>query len=108
MDRIKDDIIAYLGDDYNETQEPVLLAILNCSLKSVCNRVYPYGYTEEQKRIALNRYDNVIFKVATYLWDKQGAEGELSHNENGTSRQYESGDIPDSMLSEIVPMVGIF
>jgi hypothetical protein len=40
------------------------------------------------------------------LFNKQGAEGQTSHSENGITRQYEEGDIPHSQLKQIIPMAG--
>jgi hypothetical protein len=47
-------------------------------------------------------------EIAAYLLNKRGAEGQTSHSENGISRGYESGSIPESMLSDVLPFVGIF
>ena len=47
-------------------------------------------------------------KDAVYLLNKRGAEGETAHSENGISRSYESADIPESMLSGIIPFAGVF
>jgi hypothetical protein len=41
------------------------------------------------------------------MLNKRGAEGEITHTENGVSRQYEDGDIPPSLLRRIVPMAGV-
>ena len=46
-------------------------------------------------------------EIATYLYNKQGAEGETKHNENGVDRTYESASIPESMLSDISPVVQV-
>jgi hypothetical protein len=45
-------------------------------------------------------------RVAVYLYNKIGAEGQISHSENGISRGYEPGDIPESLLKEVTPLVG--
>jgi len=47
----------------------------------------------------------VSFNV--YITNKIGAEGQLSHSENGVSRQYESSWISEQLLSEVVPIVGV-
>jgi len=46
-------------------------------------------------------------EIAVYLYNKQGAEGETSHEENGVKREYESASIPESMLSDISPIVRV-
>lgn len=98
------DIITYLNDEYNDEQDGVLLLFIKNAINEVCNRRYPFGYTEQQKESALQKYRNVIFNIAVYLYSKQGAEGENSHSESGTSRGYESAGIPESYLISVTPM----
>ena len=38
-----------------------------------------------------------------YLLNKRGAEGQTAHSENGISRSYEDGDVPPTLLRDIVP-----
>jgi hypothetical protein len=42
-------------------------------------------------------------KIANYLINKIGAEGQIQHIENGIHRNYGDSDIPDGMMEEIVP-----
>lgn len=53
------------------------------------------------------RWNIKQIEIATYLYNKQGAEGEKQHSENGTTRTYESASIPASMLSDISPLVRV-
>ena len=53
------------------------------------------------------QYSYLQVEIATYLLNKRGGEGELSHSENGISRSYENGDVPESMMRQIVPMYGV-
>lgn len=46
-------------------------------------------------------------EIAVYLYNKQGAEGETQHDENGVKRTYESASVPDSMLSDISPIMRV-
>lgn len=41
--------------------------------------------------------------IAIEIYNKIGAEGQVSHNENGISRVYEKGDISDSVINKITP-----
>ncbi|MDD3230631.1 MAG: hypothetical protein PHE09_15635 [Oscillospiraceae bacterium] len=50
------------------------------------------------------QYNELQIQIAIFLYNKQGAEGETAHNENGVNRTYENADIPDSLLEEIIPM----
>lgn len=107
MEEIFDDVVTYLGDDYSCGQEALLRLLIKNAVREVCARRYPYGYTDEDREKAITKYYSVIFNIAVYLYGKQGVEGETNHSENGTSRTYESGGIPDSFLSSIVPVVKI-
>ena len=55
--------------------------------------------------IVEDKYLNVQIAIAVELFNKRGAEGEVSHSENGISRSYEKADISPSLLSRITPMV---
>lgn len=46
------------------------------------------SYTENQIEQDLYNYYSVIKSVALYDYNQIGAEGEISHSENGTSRSY--------------------
>ena len=84
--------------------EAVLFAYLNIAGQKIINRLYPYG-TENPEVPA--RYDYLQCEIAVYLLNKRGAEGQTSHSENGISRNYESANVPESLLGAITPMVGV-
>lgn len=70
----------------------------------VLNKAFPFGgFNAELKAKAIQRYSNILVRIAYTLIAKQGAEGETSHSENGVSRHYESADVPRSMLDQITP-----
>ena len=84
--------------------EEVLLAYLNIAGSKILNRAYPYGTDETE---VPTRYDFLQCEIATYLLSKRGAEGQISHSENGISRSYVSADVPESLLGAVTPMVGV-
>ncbi|MEG0898497.1 MAG: phage head-tail connector protein [Oscillospiraceae bacterium] len=49
------------------------------------------------------RYSDLQIRIAVELYNKKGAEGEISHSENGISRTYTSSDVSPELLSEIIP-----
>lgn len=51
------------------------------------------------------KYLNTQIKIALELVAKQGAEGQISHTENGISRTYESADVSPSLLSQVTPYI---
>lgn len=88
-----------------EMDEGTVSTYLSIAGNKICRHAYPFNptVTEVPDRYALTQVG-----IAVYLLNKRGAEGELSHAENGISRTYENADVPISMLRGIVPMCGTF
>ena len=84
--------------------DDVLNSYLAIAGRKILNRAYPYDDTVTE---VPRRYGYLQCDIANYLLNKRGAEGQTSHSENGVSRSYESADVPESMLSEIIPHVGV-
>ena len=78
----------------------ILTAYLNLAASKVLSRCYPFG---NQNAVVPEKYQPIQIEIAVYLYNKRGAEGQLSHNENGINRSYESASVPESMLKGIVP-----
>lgn len=85
--------------DSSDTDD-VLSAYLNIAAKKIIARAYPYDDTVTE---VPERYDTLQCEIAAYLLNKRGAEGQMSHTENGITRQYENADIPASMLKVVTP-----
>ena len=84
--------------------DDVLISYLKLAGQKIINRAYPYDDTVETVPA---RYGYLQCEIATYLLNKRGADGEISHSENGISRTYENADVPDSMLSDVIPHCGV-
>jgi hypothetical protein len=89
-------------------KDGLLSLLLSSADKKILNKRYPFGYTDEQATETLLKYSDIELDIAVYLWNKRGAEGQTSHNENGINRGYESASIPDSYVRDIVPMCKVF
>lgn len=83
-----------------ETNNAVLSAYLSIAADKVCRKAFPFDFDET---VVPDRYARVQVEIAAYLIQKRGAEGELSHTENGISRAYENGDVPSSLTRDITP-----
>lgn len=90
-----------VGADASE--DDLLLMYLTDAERAILNHLYPMEEYDDIPHTLPNRYASRQVEIAAYLYNKRGAEGETSHNENGISRTYENGSIPDSMLSDIIP-----
>jgi len=86
------------GDEDNG----ILEVYLELAAQKVLNRMYPYKDDYEGLEVP-DRYVAVQLKIANYMLNKRGAEGQIQHIENGIHRNYGAADIPDGMLAEIVP-----
>lgn len=65
-----------------------------------CRRFEP---TDEQ--LYDPKYENLILPLSISAFAKIGAEGEMSHSENGVIRNYTSGgDYPKDILKGIIPL----
>lgn len=92
--------------DGNDESDGVLSVYLKMAEGRVLNRMYPYK-TDYAGLVVPDRYAWVQLKVAAYMMNKRGAEGEVQHIENGIHRNYGDADIPEQMLSDIAPMIGV-
>lgn len=89
----------------DETDTEVLTAYLTLAKNIILTKAYPFEDDTSNLKFP-SKYDDLQVRMAAYLMNKRGAEGETMHTESSTTRQYESGDIPSSMLNEIVPFAG--
>lgn len=92
---------AMVGTD---DSDEVLSTYLLLAAKKVLARAYPYDNTVKE---VPEEYEGVQLEIATYLLNKRGAEGQMSHSENGITRSYENADVPSSMLKTITPHCGV-
>lgn len=84
--------------------DEVLKAYLSIAGQKILSRAYPYDDTVTE---VPRRYGYLQCEIAVYLLNKRGAEGQTSHSENGISRSYESADVPESMLRDVISHCGV-
>lgn len=76
-----------MGNFDDDVEVETLQVYLDLAKEKLLNHLYPYGH----EGIELDkRYDLKQVELAIILYNKRGAEGENSHNENGVSRSYQS------------------
>lgn len=80
-------------------------AYLGIAGSKICRKAYPY---HSQKTTVPEEYDYLQVEIAVYLLNKRGAEGEISYSDGATTRTYENGDVPDSMLRNVIPYAAVF
>ena len=84
--------------------DELLLSLLEQSEGIILNRRYPFGAPEGATLSPL--HEQIQMRVAIELFSKMGAEGQLSHQENGVMRTYEAADVSPSLLRQIIPVCG--
>lgn len=96
--------ITLVGQMSGESNTDIVSAFFDMAGNAIINRAYPFADEKELLDITVPaKYQNLQIEIAVFLLNKRGAEGETSHNENGINRSYENGNIPDSMLKQVVP-----
>lgn len=83
--------------------DDVVNTFFQLSKNAILLKRFPYLKDISTKELP-SIYDSLCVRLAVYMYNKQGAEGEISHTENGVSIKWENGDLPESMMSEVIPM----
>lgn len=97
LERLKIRITENVSDE-------LLSDILESAKAVILSRRFPFG---EQPLEIEPRYNDLQIRIAVEMFNKQGAEGELAHNENGVSRTYSSANVSEELLREITPKAGV-
>lgn len=95
--------IAVVRTMVEETDEETISAYLCLAERKICNIASPYAFLEKVPP----KYEHLQIEAAAYFLNKRGAEGETIHAENGITRHYEDGDLPPSLVKQIVPLCGV-
>ena len=103
IDRVKLRLGISSGD---RSDDDLIEELLNSAESAILARRFPFGYDEETT-VLTSAYDDLKIRIAMDLFNKIGAEGQLSHSENGVQRTYESSWISESLLREVTPRVGV-
>ena len=104
MDALQKEILVDLGNELGildlETNEALagkeqdvacLSSKIKNALREVCGkRNYPEHFTDAQIQKDLEKHYSNIRELALYDYNQFGAEGQTSHNENGTNRTWKS------------------
>lgn len=92
-------LLKSLVDNDEELTGPAITAYLSLAAEKILRRAYPF---DASKTEVPDEYANTQCELAARMFFRRGAEGEISHSENGISRAYDSADDED-ILSRITP-----
>lgn len=97
------DFIKKTVGDFDNSLDEMIISYLDIAGVTICRKVYPFDLTKNEvpEKYALKQCE-----VAIFLMNKQGAEGETYHAENGVIRTYGDPNVPASMLKEVIPFAG--
>lgn len=97
LERLKIRITEKVND--NELED-----ILESAKAVILSRRFPFG---EWPAEIEDKYKDLQIRIAIEMFNKQGAEGETAHSENGVSRSYASASVSEDLLREITPKAGV-
>lgn len=105
-----------IGDTAARENVETLSVYLELAGAKILERLYPFRepeivdgeevWPEKWSRVP-GKYEMLQLKIATYLLNKRGAEGQIQHIENGIHRNYGDADIPENMLASVAPFIGV-
>lgn len=96
-----------LIDDSSAKEDIYTLSVyLDMAGAKILERLYPYKESWDGLEVP-DKYAMLQLKIAAYMLNKRGAEGQVQHIENGVHRNYGDADVPESMLSSVAPFIGI-
>lgn len=120
IDRLR----ARLTDNGVVPSDAILTDCIESAKHAILSRRFPYGDwpvrdvvevdpdTEEETVVGTetyveDRYLDLQYRLAIEIYNRQGAEGELSHSENGISRSWDGSWASSQLLNEVVPFAGV-
>ena len=77
--------------------------LLDAASDIIMQRRYPFSDFPNELEA---RFWGLQIRIAVDLYNKQGAEGEVAHTENGVSRTYGAENVSTDLLNEITPKAG--
>lgn len=83
-----------------EVDENVLEEMLESAKNIIMSIRFPYGSWPDELE---NRYLDLQVRIAEDMFNRIGASGQKTHNENGVSRSWGSEWVSEQLLKEIVP-----
>lgn len=90
----------------SEVTDATLQVYLAFAADIILQRAYPSVHDTSTLDVPA-RYETLQVQIANEMFQKRGAEGETSHNEDGVNRTYESAGVSEALLKRIVPFAHV-
>lgn len=89
-----------LTDNGVVPSDAILTDCIESAKHAILSRRFPYGdYPDSVEE----RYKDLQYRLAIEIYNRMGAEGEVSHSENGISRSWDGAWASSQLLNEVVP-----
>lgn len=98
------DVLERLKLKTQEENETILQDCIDSAYSAIMSRRYPYSSWPDDIE---PQYRDLLFQCALALYNKDGAEFESSHSENGISRAWKSEGIPQELLERVIPYCAV-
>lgn len=101
-----DELTAAVEAMVDERDKALVPAYLPMAKSKVMGWLWPFEKSPDWADVP-EKHHPATAEICAYLIDKRGGEGEVRHVENGTTREWESGSVPLSMLENMTPFAGV-
>lgn len=71
------------------------------------HRNFPDTFTDEKIEQDIKNHESTIAMAIVDIYLKAGAEGEVSHSENGVARTYQNAYISNQVFADVLPYVKV-
>lgn len=75
-----------IGISPDVAEDEVLKSELLDAEAMILNKMYPFGYADDA--VIPKRYERLQIKLAVELYSQRGADGQVTHGENGITRTW--------------------
>ena len=96
---------ALLAQDENPPSNEVLLAYLDIAKQEIIS--WRYSYTAQTITDVPAEYEMTQIYAVLAGFSQSGAEGELSHSENGVSRTWRHADMIAYIRAHVIPIARV-
>lgn len=88
--------------DISHLDDEILFDEIEDAIEAVNDRRH---FISTDQKLFEDKYKGIVIRLVICSFSKMGAEGQLSHSENGVSRTYAgASEFPNDILKEIVPL----
>ena len=98
-------LVQTLVENDAEATASTIAVYLDLAQNAMLERLFPYDASKTASDIP-ERYDTIQCELAARYFLRRGGQGEISHEENGVNRNYDSVDDYDILL-RLTPFVKV-